>query len=712
MKQIPLKIHPTAFAAFGPDLVTNDVVALLELIKNCYDAYAYNVRICFGDENGIDFIEIIDDGIGMTRDTIENVWAVVATPYKRNNPTITRNGHVRRVSGNKGMGRFASARLGKQLDIYTKNEADICIHARIDWDTILDSNSMEACNILIEEADSSAIDSVTGTKLIISDLTTVWTDKDIDELIESISRIMSPFEEVSDFRVSLSFENNTAYKYASSIDVTPPEFINHPVYSIKADVDEQGNVEWSYLYDNTRNKKTRSEKGRVLWTEIYNNQINDVASKSRQQRIGSNRASCGPFSMEIRAWDLDVESVESIAEVFDINKALVRETLRAYKGLSVYRDGVLVLPKSESSRDWIGLDTRRISGVGKRMSTSQMLGIIRIGADTNPEIRDTTDREKLVDTDESIEFRAIILSVVGQLENLRDMDRVRKRKEPSLSDLLKALNPEDLEARAKKAIDDGKSTDDLLKIVRDYKEESQAQIEDVKKRLYYYGQVATAGSMSALILHEIRGGLTSIKRFMDSAKKLWKSMDDKSKEYFEVAEKSHERMLMVANSFAPLYSTSFRKKKHTSNLSNELTASLSYVEDSIKKHGIEVETIVDERHNIGLHSGEIQTVMVNLIDNAIYWVCQAKSNERKILIRSSINDTGDRIIVSISDTGIGVAKENAEKIFEPGVTAKPFGIGMGLVIVAEILAKHQGKIAIQIPGEMSGATFVFDVPIG
>ena len=572
---------------------------------------------------------------------------------------------------------------------------------------------MEACNILIEESEKTAIDSETGTKLIISDLINVWTDKDIDELIESISRIMSPFEEVSDFRVSLSFDNySTANKYASDIDVTPPEFINHPVYSIIADVDENGNVEWSYLYDNTRNKKTRREKGCILWSEIYNNQITDTASKSRQQRIGSNRASCGPFSMEIRAWDLDVESVEGIAEAFDINKSLVRETLRAYKGLSVYRDGVLVLPKSESSRDWIGLDTRRISGVGKRMSTSQMLGIIKIGADTNPEIRDTTDREKLVDTDESIEFRAIILSVVGQLENMRDMDRVRKRKEPSLSDLLKALNPEDLEARTKKAIDDGKSTDDLLKIVRDYKEESQAQIEDVKKRLYYYGQVATAGSMSALILHEIRGGLTSIKRFMDSAKRFWKSMDEKSKEYFEVAEKSHERMLMVANSFAPLYSTSFRKKKHTSNLSNELTASLSYVEDSIKKHGIEVETIVDERHNIGLHSGEIQTVMVNLIDNAIYWVCQAKSNERKILIRSSINDTGDRIIVSISDTGIGVAKENAEKIFEPGVTAKPFGIGMGLVIVAEILAKHQGKIAIQIPGEMSGATFVFDVPIG
>ena len=47
-KSVPIKMHPNAFAAFGPELVTNDVVALMELIKNCYDAYAYNVNISFG----------------------------------------------------------------------------------------------------------------------------------------------------------------------------------------------------------------------------------------------------------------------------------------------------------------------------------------------------------------------------------------------------------------------------------------------------------------------------------------------------------------------------------------------------------------------------------------------------------------------------------------------------------------------------------------
>ena len=114
-----------------------------------------------------------------------------------------------------------------------------------------------------------------------------------------------------------------------------------------------------------------------------------------------------------------------------------------------------------------------------------------------------------------------------------------------------------------------------------------------------------------------------------------------------------------------------------------------------------------------MHSGEIQTVLVNLIDNAIYWITQEASDQKEIVVSAGfMSGTKERMTISISDTGTGVPRENAEKIFEPGVTGKPHGIGMGMVIVAEILARHQGKIALQYPSELSGATFVFDVPLG
>lgn len=711
-KQVPIKMHPNAFAAFGPELVTNDVVALMELIKNCYDAYAYNVHISFGMQNDISLIEITDDGIGMTRNTIENVWAVVATPYKRKNPTISRDGKIRRVSGNKGMGRFSSARLGRRLDIYTKHEDDVCIHASIDWEEILDPDSEKECTIVVEEIEKVPFSSETGTKIIISYLNSEWSDNDFDELIESLGRIISPFEEVSDFTVDLSFVSAEG-KQQKAICITPAPFIKHPVYSICADIDSQGNIKWVYKYTNPKVLKTRTDEGHISWDEVFLGQIRNDIRNSKRRTISEHAASCGEFSLEIRAWDLDTDSISAIADVFDMRKASVRSTLRAYKGISIYRDGVLVLPKSEASRDWIGLDARRISDVGKRMSTSQMLGIVRIGADTNPEIRDTTDREKLVDTKENIEFCAIIKAIVGQLENLRDMDRERKRKDPSIVDLFSAIDPNNLLENARKAVEKGKSADDVLKIVEDYESESRAQISDVRNRLFYYGQVATAGSMSSFILHEIRGGLTSIKRFLRAVAKKKACLDQKTSEYFDIAEKSHERMLMVAESFAPLYSTNFRKQNYSSNLIDEINMSISFLDDKLKKTGISIVKNIDAATTIGLHSGEIQTVLVNLIDNSIYWIGQANSDQKEIVITAAfMSGTKDRLTITVSDTGTGVAADNAEKIFEPGVTGKPHGIGMGMVIIAEILARHQGKIALQYPSELSGATFVFDVPVG
>lgn len=82
--KVPIKIHPRAFSAFGEDLITNENIAMIELVKNSYDAYALKVEIEFGfDKRGIPFISITDDGCGMTKDTIENAWATIATFYKK-----------------------------------------------------------------------------------------------------------------------------------------------------------------------------------------------------------------------------------------------------------------------------------------------------------------------------------------------------------------------------------------------------------------------------------------------------------------------------------------------------------------------------------------------------------------------------------------------------------------------------------------------------
>ena len=155
IKEISMKFHPRAFAAFGSDLVTNDSVALTELVKNCYDAYANNAAVVFGSDSQTGkYIEIVDDGLGMTQEVVRTAWALIATPYKKNHPFVEKNGKRRMVSGNKGLGRFAAARLGKKMSILTYNKQDVCFSATIDWDAFTNADTIEECKMVLEEYDS------------------------------------------------------------------------------------------------------------------------------------------------------------------------------------------------------------------------------------------------------------------------------------------------------------------------------------------------------------------------------------------------------------------------------------------------------------------------------------------------------------------------------------------------------------------------------
>ena len=152
IERIPIVMHPKAFSAFGADLVTSDVVALIELVKNSYDAFAYNVEVIFDiDSLGNKTLTIADDGLGMSKDIIVNAWAVIATNNKVRNPFVERNGKVRAVSGNKGMGRFSAARLGTKLTIITKTKTEGCYKLELDWEEFNSARSIEECSFVREK---------------------------------------------------------------------------------------------------------------------------------------------------------------------------------------------------------------------------------------------------------------------------------------------------------------------------------------------------------------------------------------------------------------------------------------------------------------------------------------------------------------------------------------------------------------------------------
>jgi len=698
-------MHPRVFAALGADLVTNDVVAVIELVKNSYDAFATRVDVTFGSSTQRGpYLEIKDNGVGMDRKTIEEAWCVVATPYRKDHPIATSGKRTRRTAGEKGLGRLSAARLGKKFRMVTKSESDSCWLVTVDWSVLAEEQSLDECFVTCRPYPKECPFRETGTRVRIFDLNAEWSPDQITELEENLKRLVSPFSKVRDFSIYLT-PPNTEQEEALTTEIVAPEFLSHPPYAVRGQVTEAGEVKARYEFKPIGRATGRTLPIRLEWSEIYNN--SEIKAKLQQKS-----PDCGPFSFEIRAWDIDAENAREIAEHFEIAKGHVRTMIRAHKGISVYRDGILVLPKSEDNRDWLGLDLRRISKVGNRLSTSQIVGYVSISADENEDIDDTSNREGLARNAAVLAFQEILKAIVSELEKQRDEDRLKPGDEVKLRDLLDDISAEELVNDLSEMADEGGSAKEAYLRARTFSAKLESVRDALKKRLVYYSRLATIGTIAQMLVHEIRNRTTAIGRFLRSARaKGWKSEENRQfEDQLKLAEAAVQSLEKLADTFAPLASRNFKRGRRDAILEESITRCVALLDGQIKKEHVQVEFASGAETHVAIDPGELDTVVLNLLDNALYWV-QKADGKQKIEVRCRATHDGDRVRVTISDSGLGVAAEDASKIFLPGVTRKVGGIGMGLTVAAELVSEYGGRLGVEPKGKLGGATFTFDLPM-
>lgn len=702
---VAFKLHPRVFAALGSDLVTNDFVAITELVKNSYDAFADRVDVSFGcdDEVG-DYIEIVDNGSGMSRETVENVWCVVATPHRAKSPNARKGERVRRVAGEKGLGRLSMARLGDHLEMVTKARTGPALKVIVDWSSLSGASDLAQCVVNVDAYEGPLPFEKSGTRLRISTLYNDWEHDQIDELRDHLSRLLSPFSEVDDFEIRLSADNAES----TPTEIESPKFLQQPKYRISGSVDDDGSISCTYTYkpiDATKVERRKTFK--LGWK--------DVVEQTSSKRVKAlEKPECGPFKFEVRAWDIGQADTDEIAERFEIKKNLIRSAIRAHKGVSVYRDGILVLPKSESSRDWLGLDLRRVSELGTRLSTSQIIGYVSVSAEENPRIKDTSDRERLVDSVEVGAFEEVIKTIVGAFEQERLADRLEKKTaEAPLKNLFAGLSAEPLVEKVSALAKGDATAKQALPFVTQFEKSLSETRHEIERRFIYYSRLATIGTLAQMLVHEVRNKTTTVGSLLSALaeSKLLEDAPAVLREKYDRADVALSGLDRLAETFAPLASRSFGRGRRTSVLEDRINGALALHDVEIKKREIKTRFTAKTETVVAVDPGELDAVLLNLLDNAIYWLSQEKTYERALDIRLSRIQSGARVRVAIHDSGPGVSDENSEKIFWPGVTTKPAGIGMGLTIASEIVDAYDGKMALQQPGELGGASFVFDLPV-
>lgn len=358
----------------GLELVAKRETALSELIKNAFDADATEVSVELSDfesEGGTLILQ--DNGSGMSRDVIRDAWMTLSTNSKVGSDKSPKFGRPR--AGRKGIGRFATQRLGRSLILESSVSGESIGHrVRFDWDKQFKAGrKLSAVWTHIEEF-SKPIETH-GTTLKIFDLRDSWSEKSLKTVWKSILFLQPPFpithvasnqwSSSSDpgFRVVLNGSNARGEEITISIE---NDLLQYALANIEAEVDEDGVARIQLKSDRLDFTDETVLKTKFLLT--------------------------GPVRLEARYFIFERETVPGIS---------VRTAAKLgeeFGGIRVHRNSFRVLPYGEGSNDWLNLDR----DAGRRAilppaNNANFFGYVSITDKDNVLLEETSSREGLVE---------------------------------------------------------------------------------------------------------------------------------------------------------------------------------------------------------------------------------------------------------------------------------------------------------------------------
>lgn len=685
----------------GEELISNDNVAITELVKNSYDAGSCIVDITFdGDvkekeiirggrtsrsvktkyiEKSGASITVYDEGEGMDFQTVENAWMEPATNFKKKQQNSNPN---RKFSGEKGIGRFASAKLSRKLELVTRKSGQEEIVVYFDWNAFSDEDSyLDDVKVNWEIREPKEI-KTSGTILRLIGLNDEWDESKIGELRIALSRLLNPIAPAEDFLISINLPEGFEGKYSGIIE--RPETLNRPNYSIKGRVAADGKPIDFVFYS-----KKGGKEEKLLFNE-------SLFTKNKHY-------SAGAFSFEFKIWDRDNEALKNLADETNSIVRNVKKDLDDLCGISIYRDNIRVLPYGNQNNDWVRLDLRRVNNPTLRLSNNQIVGYVSIGLTTNPELKDQSNREGIVESEAFEDLKEYIKLILNEVEQRRYKERPRENDYAQNGPNGNVFEHFSLASIKQEITEKKPSSEQVLDLITQKESEIQEAILKVQEIISRYRRLSTLGLLIDPILHDGGNLLNKIElKAVNIVKEAQKADCDLSK----VADKANE-IKSLKNEFASLYKRiepfggRKRGRPQTIVVEDIVRDQFMICKEELEENGIKYDVSKTE-HKVTIDVSELAIVLMNLIQNAIYWLSTV-STSREISI--DVADTIDGLEIIVSDSGPGVAPGDEEIIFQPYYSTKPNGIGLGLTIVGEIMAEYEGELSLFKSGLLGGASF-------
>lgn len=404
----------------GRELITDDFVAVFELVKNSFDAVASRVDIVIEDDE----IFIVDDGKGMSPKEIEDKWLFLGFSAKRTDReagdinALTEvtgdfrnriNRHRRGFAGNKGIGRFSCDRLGAKLDLYTRavdQEKDKISRLEVDWTHFEDNSEMEFENVPIKSSEEDKVplpsiltdDFRHGTVLRISKFRSIWPRAKILSLKASLAKLVNPFGTKDDLQLFL----HSAKELEADQEVLDSEEHKKIIADFLGEHFESETEAIDHIpthYMNVVNGKVQN----FVFKKISKHTTNvEVSLIEGGQKVRSKLFDRGELIVDFTQPNefVGLKGTSVDVEVHYLNTA-ARKVFTRFMGqqstqfghVFLFNEGFRVFPIGEPRVDTFGLDTRKNQGRARYLGTREVVGRIDVVGNGRPVFREVTSRD-------------------------------------------------------------------------------------------------------------------------------------------------------------------------------------------------------------------------------------------------------------------------------------------------------------------------------
>lgn len=693
----------------GRELVGRAETAVSELVKNSYDADAKSVEVNFIDSlwsGGT--LEIVDDGLGMTYDQLKSGFMTISSTDKVHNPLSLRYNRSR--AGKKGIGRFATQRLGKKLIIVTQTlESEQAIRLTINWNRYTVDQDISSITNQIEYLPKEKLE---GTTLIIEDLREGWPEA-------AIKRI---------------------YRYVS--DLFQPDYLseNSQNLHIAKQNDESFNVEFFQINEGVKYEIASPQKmlfdKNVAVIEGFIDAVGDgfVGVKSERlalddyaipiQRFKDNEKFQVVKDVHFKAYYFIYNRVEYYTDISKLELNSIQKLAHESSGIRLYRNGFRVLPYGEAKDDWLGLDIRYSGESGQTnipFNNNNLFGFVEIIDKEGQLFQETASREGLIENsafEELVDFlQKSFVTARGRIAE--KITLIRKGKLES-----KGSFEEDFEENANKKtieeefeeVDNEVQNDNIKEVIKSIKEKYYEVLEELSMLRILASLGLTIGEFT----HEIIQFTPSINGFIS---KLYESNQNNldTIKILDDLKRTFANFTSYTSYFNATVSENTSREIKPILITDVVNFFVKNIKEDLNRQNTEVivESYGYDLYTTPMHISEWSSVLYNFYTNSKKAI-KRSGNEGKIKIITGEED--EKIYLELHDNGDGIPEENKNRVFNPFFTTstpagfdapldeKLTGTGLGLKIIKDIVEAYRGTVKIVSPENGYNTCFRIDVP--